>query len=82
MQAGLLSHLGSTIVILLLPEKTPSEDSMTRLNPLLHLQGEAYRLMTTHIVAMPRTKRGPYIGSLADQRSVIVKAVGFLLPGF
>lgn len=74
-QADLLAHLGSTVVIPLLPERKPAEDILPKLNPLLHLAGNDYRLMTTDIVGVPRTKLGPWVASLEHQRGVIVEAI-------
>ena len=81
-QADILSDLDSVVVVPLLPIASDQNLELPRLCPVIRLSGEDFILMTTDIAGISRTKLGPKVGSLADQRAIVVDAVDFLLQGF
>jgi len=81
-QADLLSHLATTVVIPLQPEVAVDKTHIPSLNPLVRVAGGEYRLITPQIATLPRSTLGPCLGSIEDQRTVVVNAIDFLLQGF
>jgi toxin CcdB len=80
-QAELLQHIGSRVVIPLLPFTSKAE-ALPRLKPTVALAGAKYQLVTTDLVAVPSDRLGDRVGNLEDQHQIIVDAIDFLLQGF
>ena len=53
----------------------------TRLTPSIDIDGEQYLLMTPQLAAIARSELGVAVGSVADQRSVIISALDLLITG-
>ena len=81
LQAELFAHIGSRVIIPLLPPDFKTAP-LPRLMPVVLVKGVEYRLVTTDLAAVPCEQLGALIGNLEDQRDVIVNAVDFLLQGF
>jgi toxin CcdB len=55
-QADLLSHLGTRVVVPLLPEDAPDTPKPARdLNPVVEIEGRRYVAMTQWMSAVPRS---------------------------
>jgi toxin CcdB len=80
-QADLLAHIGSRVIIPLLP-CTSKGEAIPRLKPTVMIGGKEYQLATTDLVAVPAVRLGTCVGNLEDQRNMIVDAIDFLLQGF
>ena len=79
-QADLLEHLGTRLVIPLLG--MPEADwSMPRLTPTIWFDGKAWILGTPFMIGVPvRELTGP-IGSVSDQEYPIALAIDLMLAG-
>ena len=81
-QAELFEHIGSRIVIPLLRAEDFANEAMDRLKPTFLIDQVAYRLVTTDMVAIPTSLLGDRVGSLEDQRILVIDAIDFLMQGF
>ncbi len=81
-QSELFAGIGSRVVIPLLRSEDVAAEAMDRLKPTILVQGVTYRLITTDIVAIPTSRLGDLVGSLEQQRQVIIDAIDFLMQGF
>lgn len=81
-QADMLAHLASVVVVPLVPASQFTVAPLTRLNPSLTIDGVDYTLVTTDIAAIPRSLLGARAANAASQRDAIVTAIDFLLQGF
>lgn len=79
-QADLLSHLGTRLVVPLLPLR--GAKTASRLHPVFEVEGEDM-IMVTHLAAAISLRQlGKPIASLADQQAEIVGALDMLITGF
>ena len=81
-QSEFHDHLATRVVVPLIPLTAYPGGQQERLEPSFSIDGQRYLLQTTHIGAIRASELGRPIASLADQRSVIVDALDFLLQGF
>lgn len=81
-QSEFHDHLPARIIIPMAPVHSYSAQPMKRLQPILPVDGQDYVLVTTEMASIPVTDLGDRVASLADQHSVIVDALDFLLQGF
>ncbi len=80
-QSGLLSQLRTRIVIPLIPLPrfgTP----VSRLNPVVAIEGELHALATTDMAGVHVSILDKHVGSLDEYADDILNAVDFLLHGF
>ena len=80
-QADLLSHLNSRVVVPLLPLAIAPKPA-TILNPCFEIAGESLAMATQFMAAVPANILRTPIASLQAERDVIVAAVDFLMQGF
>jgi toxin CcdB len=80
LQSDLISDLATTIVAPL--AATGAFKAATRLNPVVHIDGEAYHLAAHELFAVDRHVLGKSIGSLAAERDAIMAALDFVFIGF
>ena len=80
-QADLLSHLNTRIVIPLLPlVSAPKPASI--LNPLIEIDGIPHTMVTQFIAAVPlKTLKNPIVNA-SRQREAITSALDMLFQGF
>lgn len=81
-QSDLLDELQTRVVIPLTKASALAKKPLSNLTPALKFEGDSYLLITPQLAGVARTDLGASIGSLAEQRQVIVAAVDFLLKGF
>ena len=79
-QADLLELLATRVVIPLLPRDRAV--AVRDLNPVVRVDDEDYVVMTQELSAVPRFNLRRKIGSLADRRDEITRALDVLLIGF
>ncbi len=80
-QAGLLSELGTRVVVPLLPlADTPKP--MGDLNPVFEVEGEPHVMVTQAIASVPTKEIRPAITSLNHRHDEITRALEILLTGF
>jgi toxin CcdB len=79
-QSDLLEAMQTRVVAPLLPE-TEGLPAMRGLNPVVTVEGRAYRLMPQLMATLTLAELGPPIGSVAAARDELVRAVDMLLAG-
>jgi toxin CcdB len=79
-QANLLESLATRVVIPLLPRDRA--EAVRDLNPVVRVDDEDYVVMTQELSAVPRFSLRRKVGSLADRRDEITRALDVLLIGF
>lgn len=80
-QADLLSHLNSRVVVPLLPLAIAPKPAKI-LNPCFEIAGESLMMATQFMAAVPTNILRTPMASLQAERDVIVAAVDFLMQGF
>ncbi len=80
-QAELLSHLATRVVVPLLP-RAAAPRPISELNPVLDIDGEPYVLVPQAIASVPGRELGRAVGSLAAYRDDVTRALDTLLVGF
>lgn len=79
-QANLLNHLSSRVVVPLLPlENAPKPAKV--LNPTFEIDGASYLMATQFLATVPRRLMGKEVMSLQDEASAIVNALDCLFQG-
>ena len=79
-QTDFLDHLTSRVVVPLL--STKGSLGIAGLNPVCEFEGETYFLQTQEIAVMTRRVLGKSVGSLAEYRDEITRALDTLFLGF
>lgn len=80
-QADLLKHLNTRLVVPLLPSPTAPKPAKV-LNPCFEIAGESLVMTTQFMAAVPvRMLRTP-VANLQAERDQIVAAIDFLMQGF
>jgi toxin CcdB len=79
-QADLLEQLATRVVIPLVPRGTSMV--VRDLNPVARIDGRDYVVMTQELAAVARSLLRRKVGSLADRRDEISRALDVLLTGF
>jgi len=80
-QADLLNHLNSRVVVPLLPLAIAPKPAKI-LNPCFEIAGESLMMATQFMAAVPANILRTPIASLQAERDVVVAAVDFLMQGF
>ena len=80
-QAALLSHLATRVVVPLLPsEQAPKP--ISKLNPSFDIDATSHVLVTQAIASIPRRELKHSVASLAGYHDRITRALDILLVGF
>lgn len=80
-QSNLLDALRTTIVVPLSPAQRVAGMTMSKLNPVIEINGDRYTAITQDMAGMNRNQLGPEAGDLTLYRSEIIAAVDFVLSG-
>ena len=80
-QANILDGLSSRVVLPLIAT-TDGPAQASELNPIFEIDGTPYLLQTQQIAAVERRGMGQPVGSLAEYRDEITRALDILLLGF
>jgi toxin CcdB len=80
-QADLLSHLNSRVVVPLLPLSIAPKPAKI-LNPCFEIAGESLVMATQFMAAVPANILRTPVASLQAERDGIITAVDFLMQGF
>ncbi len=80
-QADLLSHLNTRIVVPLIPLEVAPTPADT-LNPVFDIDGTAVSMVTQFMATVPTKLLKTKLLSLVDQREEITAAIDFLVQGF
>lgn len=80
-QSNLLDQLRTTIVIPLSPSKVVAHFTISKLNPVMEIEGETYTAMLQDMAGVDRNQLGQAVCDLTHYRSEIIAAVDFVLSG-
>ncbi|TVP80534.1 CcdB family protein [Thioalkalivibrio sp.] len=80
-QADLLSHLNTRLVVPLLPQSIAPMPAKT-LNPCFNVAGETVVMITQFMAAVPTAILRDPVTSLRPHRDEITAALDFLIQGF
>ncbi len=80
-QADLLSHLDTRVVVPLAPKRRYRATPMRRLNPVIVFRGTEYVVVVQELAAILAGELGAVQGSLAAHRSELIAALDLLLTG-
>ncbi|WP_300554505.1 CcdB family protein [Maricaulis sp.] len=82
-QAGLLSELGTRVVIPLAKPDGRADQVAPRLYPVITIDGTDYLLMTSEVATRPvRAFKSPVGNIEAEHRDTITAAMDFLFQGY
>lgn len=79
LQADLLSALATVIVAPVVPRR--ALDIISRLNPVIELDGKSYYVTMQDMAGIPRTRLGPPVANIADRHSDFVAAIDLIFTG-
>ncbi|MEO0444140.1 MAG: CcdB family protein [Pseudomonadota bacterium] len=80
-QSNLLEELRTTIVIPLSPSSISRSSAITKLCPLIDIEGKSYVAMTQQIAGVDRSALGKEAYDLSAYRSEIIAALDFVISG-
>ncbi len=80
-QADLLDELATRVVIPLTKAPSLARRPMSRLSPVIEIEGETYLLMTPQLAGISQSELGPPVANVAGQRTEIVAAFDTLISG-
>ncbi|MBK9035907.1 MAG: CcdB family protein [Myxococcales bacterium] len=81
LQADLLARLETRTVAPLITVKRYGARPITRLNPVVTVDGAAYVVVVQELAAVPRSGLGAVVGTLASRRADLVAALDLLFTG-
>ncbi|MFM8341166.1 MAG: CcdB family protein [Methylomonas sp.] len=81
-QADLLRELQTCVVVPLSHANKNSDQMITKLMPILVVEGENYMMITPQMAGIARRDLGKAVANLADSRHEIMAAIDFLYAGF
>jgi toxin CcdB len=80
-QSRLLDDLATRVVIPLIPRHEAPAIRLKTVNPLFHIEGREYVLMTQNMATVLTNRMDDPVGTLASQRDHLVRAIDALLGG-
>lgn len=80
-QADLLTHLATRVVVPLALKRTYGIKPMRILNPTVVVRNVEYVAVFQELAAIATAELGDVVGSLAARRSALIGALDFLLTG-
>lgn len=80
-QADLLGSLATRVVVPLVKRKRLGRAYLTRLNPIVTIDGTEYAALFQEMAAIPSAALGVRVGSVADRRVEFVAAIDLLFTG-
>lgn len=80
-QSNLLDDLRTTVVIPLSPTSLSGKAAITKLCPILEIEGKAFIALTQQIAGIDRKSLGKEVCDLSHYRSEIISALDFIISG-
>ena len=80
-QSDLLDGLHTTVVVPLCPEHLAAPAAISRLNPVLKLEGTQFVALIPQITGIDRKHLGRHVADLSGWRTQIVTALDVLISG-
>ena len=81
LQADLLRDLATRIVAPLTPVKRLGAKPISRLNPVVTVDGGEYAILFQELAALPATAIGAAAGNLRNRRDELIAALDLLFTG-
>jgi toxin CcdB len=81
-QADLLSDLQTCVVVPLTAADKNKDKAISRLTPILTVDGAEYLMLTPQLAGIMRRELGNPVTTLSDARNEIIGAINFLVTGF
>lgn len=81
-QTDLLDELQTRVVVPLTVIEKSITKPMSRLTPLLKIDGENYLMLTPQLAGINKKELGKAVADLSNSRTEIVAALDFLVMGF
>ena len=81
-QAELLDELQTRVVVPLTSVENGAAKQMSRLTPLLKIDGKSYLMLTPQLAGINKKELGKPVADLSSSRTEIVAALDFLVTGF
>jgi toxin CcdB len=82
LQSNLLNDLATCVVAPLAPVRQHAQSAMTRLTPVINVEGEDYLMQTMQLSAIARKQLGKAVGDASANSHEIIAAMDFLISGF
>ena len=80
-QSDLLEDLPTRAVIPLTQSAALTKNPLSRLTPLIELDGKPYMLLTYQLASIPKSILGTAVSDAAEHRESIINALDFLITG-
>ena len=80
-QSDLLSDLRTTVVIPLCPVAAVGDDAITKLCPIMSIDGRRFVALTHQLSGIDRKILGKTVANLSRYRSEIIAALDFIVSG-
>lgn len=80
-QSDLIEAIATRVVVPLLPQRTPRSPAVSRLSPIVSVQGADYVMMTPLIAGVDAAQIGGATADLSPERSTILGALDLLISG-
>ncbi|MFL9710043.1 CcdB family protein [Methylobacillus sp. Pita1] len=80
-QTNLLNDLRTTVVIPLCQSDLTGHAAITRLCPVIKVEGRAYIALTQQIAGIDRKALGNEVGDFSQYRDDIIAALDFMVSG-
>jgi toxin CcdB len=81
LQADLLRDLATRVVAPLTAVKRLNGKPISRLNPIVEVDGRQYAVLFQEVAALPAAALGPAAGSLRSRRDELIAALDLLFTG-
>ena len=81
-QVDLLADLQTCVVVPLTAADKNKDKTISRLTPILTVDGTEYLMLTPQLVGIMRKELGKPVTTLSDARNEIIGAIDFLVTGF
>lgn len=82
-QANLLNHLYSPLIVPPISTLAPHREDLPRLKPSLQVGGQSYLMVTTDLTVFLQSGLGDFVENIEDQHGdEILSALAFLFSGF
>lgn len=80
-QSNLLSDLRTTVVIPLCATKLAGKAAITKLCPIVEIEGKSFIALTQQLAGIDRHSLGQGVCDLSQYRSEIIAALDFIISG-
>jgi toxin CcdB len=81
-QSELLRDLHTCVVVPLTAADKNKDKTISRLTPILKVNGTEYLMLTPQLAGIMRKELGKPVETLSDARNEIISAIDFLVTGF